>query len=134
MGSLHRNVSTGNPKCFGNLGGIIPRVFPQPGEKYTVARNINLPTGATRTSEVGLVYREVLSGAAGTIEIPKHSAVRVRATASTTITVDGMLVATLISGEIFLFNTGKGSTQDAKETVTVVFSGTVFAQVGKEIE
>lgn len=95
-------------------------------------KNINIPTGAMRTAEVSLVWREVLSGTAGTIEVPKYSAVRVRATAGTTITADGALVATLISGEIFVFNAGAGILEDTKETVTVVFSGTVYAQVGLE--
>lgn len=97
-----------------------------------MAKPVNLPTGASRTSEVGLVYNEVLSNAAGTIEVPKLSALRIRAVAATTVTVDGVLAVTMAANEILTINVGYGNTADTKETVSVVFSGAVYAQVGKE--
>lgn len=98
-----------------------------------MAKPVNLPTGASRTSEVGLVYSEVLSNASGTIEVPKLSALRIRAVAGTTVTVDGVLAVTMVANEILTINVGSGNHSDTKETVSVVFSGAVYAQVGKEI-
>jgi hypothetical protein len=97
-------------------------------------RNNNLPTGGTRTSEVGLVYVEVLSGAAGTIEVLKYSAIRIRAAAAGTVTIDGVLACSLAADEIIILNVGRGNNIDTKDTVTVVFSGSVYAQVGQEVE
>jgi hypothetical protein len=97
-------------------------------------RNNNLPTGGMRSSEVGLVYEEVLSGAAGTVEVLKYSAVRVRAAAAGTVTVDGILACTLKVDEIIILNVGRGTVSDNKETVTVVFGAAVYAQVGREVE
>lgn len=97
-------------------------------------RNTNLPTGAMRTSEVGLVYNEILSGAAGTKEVHEYSAIRVRAVAAGTVTIDGVLACTLAAGEIIILNVGRGSQLDGKKTVTVMFSAAVYAQVGIEVE
>jgi hypothetical protein len=97
-----------------------------------MAKPINLPTQASRTSEVGLFYREIMS-AAGSIEVPKHTAIRVRAAAACTVTFDGVLSATMISGEVMLFNSGAGADDDSKDTVTLVTSGASFVQLGEEI-
>jgi len=99
----------------------------------TMSRAINLPTRASRTSEVGLFWREVVSGVAASIEIPKHSAIRIRAAANTTVSFDGVLSATMLSGEILVFNSGGGSSDDVKDTVTLTSSGSVFAQLGEEL-
>lgn len=99
-----------------------------------MARAINLSTGASRTSEVGLVWREIKSGAGlTTFEIPKYSAFRVRSTtAGLTVSIDSVLCATMADAEILLFNSGKGSTSDNKETVTLTVSGNCFIQLGAE--
>lgn len=97
-----------------------------------MSRAINLPTRASRTSEVGLFWREIVSGSAASVEVPKHSAVRIRAAANTTVSFDGTLSATLISGEVLVFNSGAGSQEDSKDTVTLTTSGSVFAQLGEE--
>jgi hypothetical protein len=97
-------------------------------------RNTNLPTGGMRTSEVGLVYEEILSNAAGTKEVLKYSAVRVRAVAAGTVTIDGILACTLKADEIIILNVGRGTVSDNKDTVTVVFGAAVYAQVGREVE
>lgn len=98
-----------------------------------MSRAINLPTRASRTSEVGLFWREIVSNSAVSIEVPKHSAVRIRAVAATTVTFDGVLSATLAAGEILVFNSGGGSADDTKDTVTLITTGSVFAQLGEEM-
>lgn len=88
-----------------------------------------------RNAEFGHVWVEVSSGAAITTELPKYSAVRVRAAGAVTVTVDGVLAATMISGEILIFNMGRGDVgatgTDAKMTVTLVVTGTAFVQVAR---
>lgn len=88
-----------------------------------------------RNAEFGHVWVEVLSGTTGSIEVPKYSAVRVRAAAGSTVTIDGILAATMISGEILIFNSGRGSVgttgTDTKRTVTITVSGNSFVQVAR---
>lgn len=99
-----------------------------------MSRAINLPTGASRVTDVGLVWREISSGASGTWEVPKYCAIRVRATATTNISLDGLLAAGLINGEIFLLNAGRGTNSDKKDTVTLTSSGAAYIQVGLEVD
>jgi hypothetical protein len=99
-----------------------------------MSRAINLPTGASRVTDVGLVWREISTGSAGTWEVPKFCAVRVRATATTSITIDSVLSATMTSGEILIFNSGRGTNLDFKDTVTLASSGTAYVQVGIEVD
>jgi hypothetical protein len=99
-----------------------------------MSRAINLPTGASRVTDVGLVWREISSGSAGTWEVPKYCAVRVRATAATTISLDSLLSATLGSGEILIINSGRGTNSDKKDTVTLTSSGTAYIQIGLEVD
>ena len=63
---------------------------------------------------------------------------RVRATGATTVTIDGVLAATMISGEILLFCVGKGSNQNNKPgiaaaaqnySIPVIITGSAFVQV-----
>lgn len=98
-------------------------------------RTSNLANQALRHSEVGHVWEEKLSGAAGTLELPKYTTFRVRAAAGGTVTIDGVLAATMISGEILLFNTGGGSNDaagNAVPTVTVAITGAQFVQVARD--
>lgn len=99
-----------------------------------MSRAINLPTGASRVTDVGLVWREISSGAAGTWEVPKYCAVRIRATAGAAVSLDSVLAATMISGEILIINSGRGTNSDKKDTVTLTSSGTVYIQVGIEVD
>ena len=98
-------------------------------------RTSNLANQAVRQAEVGHVWEEKLSGAAGTLEIPKYATFRVRAAAAGTVTIDGVLAATLVSGEIMIFNAG-GGTNDAPAnlvpTVTVVITGNQFVQLARD--
>lgn len=101
-----------------------------------MARNINLPTGATRTSEVGLVWQEIKSGTGlTTFEVPKYCAVRIRSTtAGLTVSIDSVLAATMDTAEILILNAGRGTNSDTKETVTLTVSGNCYVQVGIEID
>jgi hypothetical protein len=93
----------------------------------------NLVTQSLRQSETGQCWEEKLSNATGTIELPKCTTFRVRATGATTVTIDGILAMTMSSGEIALFNTGDGNPDDAKPTVTVVIGAVgAFVQVARE--
>jgi len=103
-------------------------------------KSSNQLSGGVRSSEVGLVWREIKSGAGLTsFEVPKSTAVRVRsAIAGLTVSFDGVLAATLDSAEIMLFNSGLGVTDgrlgDPKTTVTLDVSGNCFIQVGLEVQ
>ena len=97
-------------------------------------KSANIPSGATRTSEVGLWWVEVLSNATGSVEVPPQSCVRVRAVASGTVTIDGVLAATLDQYEVMLFNVGQGNPEDTKRTVTVTVSADSYVQVGQEVD
>jgi hypothetical protein len=101
-----------------------------------MARAINITTGATRTSEVGLVYQEIKSGSGlTTFEIPKYCAVRIRSTtAGLTVSLDSLLAATMDSAEILILNVGRGTNSDHKDTVTLTVSGNCYIQLGVEID
>lgn len=95
----------------------------------------NEPARAQRNTETGQVWTEVLSGATGSVEVQKYATVRVRATGATTVTIGGVLAATLSAGEIMHFNTGKGDTSDSKKSVTVTIGvAAAFVQVGATIQ
>lgn len=103
----------------------------------------NLANEAIRQSDVGMVWEEKLSGAAGTLRLLPFQTFRVRAAAAGTVTIDGILAATMISGEILVFNAGGGQpVQTPPETtgvvtkqapqVVVVITGAQFVQVARD--
>lgn len=94
----------------------------------------NLPNGAIRVSEMGLVWEEKLSNAAGSIEVPQYATFRVRAVAGGTVTVDGVLAMTMVANEIAVFNAGDGVPSLNKATVTITFSAAVYCQVARSVE
>lgn len=102
-------------------------------------RTSNNANEALRQSEVGLVWEEQLSGAAGTLQLELYQSFRVRAAGAVTVTIDGTLAATMISGEILIFNAGSGQpTTDPVSGVikkaayaTVVITGTAFVQTAR---
>ena len=97
-------------------------------------KTTNMPSGAQRNTDVGLVWVEELSGAMGTINVPIQGTIRVRATGATTVTIGGVLAMTMSSGEIERINVGTGPA-DGKSFVSVVIAGAAaFVQVAKEIE
>lgn len=103
----------------------------------------NLANEALRTAEVGHLWEERLSGAAGTLQLMPFQSFRVRAAAGGTVTIDGVLAATMISGEILVFNAGPGLPVKTDPTttgvvvkqavsVTVVITGAQFVQVARD--
>jgi hypothetical protein len=102
-------------------------------------RASNLLSGAQRVSEVSLFWKEIKSGAGlTTFEVQRQSAVRIRSTtAGLTVSFDGLLSATMDSGEVMVFNSGlgqfHGKRAETKETVTLLVSGNCFIQVGVEV-
>jgi len=97
-------------------------------------RTANLAAQSLRHSESGLVWEEKLSGAAGTLVLKPFDTFRVRAAAGGTVTIDGILAATMISGEILVFNAGSGDRSDSKSTVSVAITGAQFVQVARSTE
>lgn len=103
----------------------------------------NLANEALRIAEVGHVWEEKLSGAAGTLKLMPFQSFRVRAAASGTVTIDGVLAATMVSGEILVFNAGPGLPVQSDPTttapvikqaavVTVDITGAQFVQVARD--
>lgn len=103
----------------------------------------NLANEALRQAEVGHVWEEKLSGAAGTLILMPFQTFRVRAAAAGTVTIDGVLAATMISGEILVFNAGGGQPTLTDPTTTgvvlkqavaatVVITGAQFVQVARD--
>ena len=88
-----------------------------------------------RQSESGLVWEEKLTNAQGSLEVKVMSTVRVRATGATTVTIDGILAATMSSGEIMIFCAGEGDYTDTKPTVTIAIAGAnAFVQVARNVD
>ncbi len=97
-----------------------------------MSKPVSAATGASRNSEVGHVWKEILSGAQGSIEVNAYSTIRVRATGATTVTIEGTLAATMSTGEIMIFNAGRSKNSDGKETVTLAIGvANAFVQVGE---
>lgn len=94
-------------------------------------QNYNEAARTQMNAESGLVWTERLSGAQGSFEAPKYASIRVRAAGATTVTIGGVLAATMSTGEIMLFNTGKGDVADDKKSVTVTIAvANAFVQTG----
>lgn len=103
-------------------------------------RTSNLANQAIRQSEVGHLWEEVITNGTGTLEIAKYSTFRVRcATGPITVTIDGVLAATMTTGEIMLFNVGGGAGTDAANlvpsvTVQIAGAGTAYVQVARNVD
>jgi hypothetical protein len=94
---------------------------------------VNLPTGAQRNINAGYVFREVYNGAGGyTAELPFQYTVRVSAGANVTVSMDGVLCATLRVGEVEYFNTGAGLTDGLSTVTLVIGAGDARVQVCEE--
>lgn len=88
-----------------------------------------------RHSESGLTWEEKITNSTGALEVLKCATFRVRATGATTVTLDGVLAATMSAGEILILNAGDGNPDDAKVTVTVTIGGAAaFVQVARDIK
>lgn len=100
-------------------------------------RTSNLANEAVRHSEVGQVWEERLSGAAGTLKLKPYQTFRVHsASGSVTVTIDGVLAMTLGNGETEYFNAGSGqpdvNTGKQATEVVVVITGNAYVQVARE--
>jgi hypothetical protein len=97
-------------------------------------KTANIVSENLRQAETGLQWEEQLSGATGTLPLYKWTTFRVRATGATTVTIDGVLAATMSSGEIMIFNTGTGNTPSTQlNTIQVVIGGaSAFVQVARD--
>ena len=99
-------------------------------------RTSNLANEALRHAEVGMVWEEQLSNAAGTLQLAPFQTFRVRAAAAVTVTIDGTLAMTMQSGEIAIFNAGSGqpgpAPGDRNATICqVVIAGNAYVQVAR---
>lgn len=103
----------------------------------------NLANESLRVAETGHVWEERLTGAAGTLQLIPFQSFRVRAAAAGTVTIDGVLAATMVSGEILIFNAGGGQpiltdptttgvVSKQASQVTVVITGAQFVQVARD--
>lgn len=98
-------------------------------------KTANIASATLRSAESGLVWEEKLSGATGSIEVGEYATFRVRATGATTVTIDGVLAMTMSSGEIAIFNAGRGNPDDTKPTITVtIAAASAFVQVARELD
>ena len=96
-------------------------------------RAVNLPSGAQRNVEVGLVWEEIITGAAGTFEAPVQGTLRVDCITDSTVTIAGVLAMSIRAGQVERINVGVGIPGDKKVSVTVVIAGgTCNVQVAKE--
>ena len=103
----------------------------------------NTVSQTLRHSESGLTWEEKITNGTGSLEVLKAGTIRVRATGATTVTIDGVLAATMISGEILVFNAGGGQPVLTDPTTTgvvlkqapqvvVVVTGAQFVQVARD--
>lgn len=96
-------------------------------------KTANIASATLRDSESGLVWEEKITNNTGSIEVLEYATFRVRATGATTVTIDGILAATMSSGEIMIFNAGRGSPDDTKPTITVtIAAAAAFVQVARD--
>lgn len=96
-------------------------------------RTANNASETLRHSESGLVWEEKLTNAQGTLSLRPMQTFRVRAAGATTVTIDGVLAMTMVSGEIAIFCCGNGNPDDASPYVAVVIAGAnAFVQVARD--
>lgn len=106
-------------------------------------RTSNLANEALRHADVGHVWEEQLTNAQGTLTLKPYQTFRVRAAGATTVTIDGTLAMTMVSGEIAIFNAGSGEPADIDPsngvvvrqavTATIVIAGAnAFVQVARD--
>jgi hypothetical protein len=94
----------------------------------------NMPSGAQRNADVGLVWVELLTNAQGTFQLPFQATFRVRATGATTVTIGGTLAMTMAAGEIAIFNAGVGPSDDLSYTTIIIAGANAFVQKAEDVE
>ena len=96
---------------------------------------VNLPAGSQRNSDVGLLWREVITASSGTISVFPQGSIRVAASADTTVTIGGVLVMTVRAGKDIIINVGMGlgtEISDGRRKVDVVIAGAADVQIAEE--
>lgn len=96
-------------------------------------RTSNLASQNLRHAETGLVWEEKLTGATGSIKVAKHSTIRVRASAGTSVTIDGVLAMTMAANEVAIMNVGAGAPGAAQVTVTIGVAN-AWVQVARDLD
>lgn len=96
-------------------------------------KTTNIPAGTQRMSNSGLVWEEKITDGAGSFRAKFQQTIRVSAVEPTTVTIDGILSATLQAGEVEYFNVGTGQTDDLS-TVEVVIAGRANVQLARDVE
>lgn len=94
---------------------------------------VDLPSGASRDAEVGLVWEEKITNGSGDLKVTQQNSIRVDALATTTVALDGVLAMTIPSGKDVILNVGTGNSTD-KSKVTVTITGTAHVQVARDSE
>jgi len=94
----------------------------------------NMPTGAQRNAEVGLVWIELITNSIGTFELGFQSTFRVRATGATTVTIGGVLAMTMTTGEIAIFNVGVGPSDGLSYTSVDIAGANAYVQMAQDVE
>lgn len=86
-----------------------------------------------RHSESGLCWEEKISNTTGTINVNKCATFRVRCvTTGTTVTIGGVLAATMLAGEILIFNAGDGDPDSTSALVPIIIAAqAAFVQVAR---
>lgn len=96
-------------------------------------RTSNLASQNVRHAETGLVWEEKLTGATGSIKVPKYGTIRVRASAGTTVTIDGVLAMTMAANEVAIMNVGSGAPGSVQVTVTIA-AANAWVQVARDLD
>lgn len=99
-------------------------------------KSANLISETLRQSESGLCWEEKITNNTGTVQVPKHATVRVRCvTTGATVTIAGILAATMLAGEIIVFNAGDGDPDDptAKTVAVTIATQACHVQVAREV-
>ena len=91
----------------------------------------NNASQSQRFSESGYVWEEKLL-TAGSIEVAKYASIRVRCIITGTVSIDGVIAATMIADEILILNAGSGDPLDSKEKVTITTSANMAVQVARD--
>jgi hypothetical protein len=101
-------------------------------------RTANLSNQALRESDVGQTWEEKLTNAQGTFTLNPFQTFRVRASAGTTVTIDGTLAMTMMANEIAIFNAGSGvpgaAPADRRPTsvVVTIAVANAWVQIGRD--
>ena len=94
-------------------------------------RTANLGSQASRTSDVGLVWKLLNNNTSTKQEIPKVSSLLITAVATCIVSLDGVNSVVLLANQTIVINVGPGNKEDNKESVTVEFTGAVNCSVAE---